>query len=41
MKGWLGAGQHQIDPKADRAALAAGTVVASTIMNSDAFITRR
>jgi hypothetical protein len=41
MKGWLGAGQHRIDPKADPAALAAGTVVASTIMNSDAFITRR
>jgi hypothetical protein len=41
LKGWLGAGEHQVDPKADQAALAAGTVVASTIMNSDAFITRR
>jgi hypothetical protein len=41
MKGWLGAGQPPVDPKANRAALAAGTVVASAIMNSDAFITRR
>jgi hypothetical protein len=41
MKGWLAAGEYELAPAPDAPALAAGTVVASTIMNSDAFITRR
>jgi hypothetical protein len=41
MEGWLAAGEYKLAPSADVPALAAGAVVASTIMNSDAFITRR
>jgi hypothetical protein len=41
MKGWLTAGEYRFVQPTDEAALAAGTVTASTIMNSDAFITRR
>jgi hypothetical protein len=41
MKGWLTAGEYRLQGKPDWPALAAGAVVASTIMNSDAFITRR
>lgn len=41
MKGWLQAGEYQFKDLHDPAALAAGAVVASTVMNSDAFITRR
>ena len=41
MKGWLQAGEYQLSRHHDPAALAAGAVVASTVMNSDAFITRR
>lgn len=39
--GWLKAGQYQTDKALDQAILAANTVVASTIMNSDATITKR
>jgi hypothetical protein len=41
MKGWLNAGEYKIKTKTDLSALAALTVTASTIMNSDAFITKR
>jgi hypothetical protein len=41
MKGWLHTGEYKLSQKHDQAALAAGAVVASTVMNSDAFITRR
>ena len=40
-KGWLNAGAYQVDSSLDSHWLAANTVLASTIMNSDAFITRR
>ncbi len=39
--GWLKAGQYRVDPSLDAAAVAANAVVASTIMNSDATITKR
>ncbi|MGC4039151.1 MAG: DUF1549 domain-containing protein [Chitinophagaceae bacterium] len=41
MKGWLNAGEYKIKDKVDLKQVAAGTVVVSTIMNSDAFITKR
>ncbi len=41
MQGWLHAGEHRLPAKIDAPALAATTVIASTIMNSDAFITKR
>jgi hypothetical protein len=41
MKGWLQAGEYKLQQPQDPAALAAGAVIASTVMNSDAFITRR
>ncbi|MFT3703555.1 MAG: DUF1553 domain-containing protein [Agriterribacter sp.] len=41
MKGWLNSGAYKIKSKTDLQALAALTVTASTIMNSDAFITKR
>ncbi|MDO1451177.1 DUF1553 domain-containing protein [Rhodocytophaga aerolata] len=41
MKGWLSAGEYKFTGDIDTPALAAGTVVASTILNSDAFLTRR
>jgi hypothetical protein len=41
MKGWLNAGEYTGNPVTNPAALAAGAVAASTILNSDAFITRR
>ncbi|MBO0930889.1 DUF1553 domain-containing protein [Fibrella sp. HMF5036] len=41
MKGWLHAGAHAMQTHTDAPTLAATTVVASTIMNSDSFITRR
>jgi len=41
MKGWLNAGQYKIGKEKDLPAIAAGAVVASAIMNSDAFITKR
>ncbi|HRO44723.1 DUF1553 domain-containing protein [Agriterribacter sp.] len=41
MSGWLTAGDYTIKQGKDLQALAATTVVASTIMNSDAFITKR
>lgn len=41
MKGWLNAGEYKITSKADLKQIAAGTVMASAIMNSDAFVTKR
>ncbi len=40
-KGWLNTGQYKIDKKLDAALLTANTVVASTILNSDASLTKR
>lgn len=40
-QGWISIGEHKIDPADDAALVAANAVVASTIMNSDAFITKR
>ena len=40
-KGWLTTGQHVVDRKLDTALVAANAVVASTIMNSDATLTKR
>lgn len=39
--GWLNTGQYKIDKKMDGALIAANTVVASTILNSDASLTKR
>ena len=39
--GWLKAGEYKTSKDMDQAVLAANTVVASTIMNSDATITKR
>ncbi|MDQ6477888.1 DUF1553 domain-containing protein [Dyadobacter sp. LHD-138] len=39
--GWLGEGQFVIDRKTDAALVAANAVVASTILNSDATLTKR
>lgn len=41
MAGWLHAGQHVTDKTLDPALLAANSVVASTILNSDACLTKR
>ncbi|WP_461131545.1 DUF1553 domain-containing protein [Spirosoma aerophilum] len=40
MKGWLQAGEHKPDDKLNKPMLAAGAVVASTVMNSEAFVTK-
>jgi hypothetical protein len=40
-KGWLAAGQYQVDKNIDAATVAANAVVASVILNSDAAITKR
>lgn len=40
-KGWLSAGLYKINANADKSLVAANAVVASTIMNSDATITKR
>ncbi|WP_128547025.1 DUF1553 domain-containing protein [Larkinella soli] len=40
MRGWLTAGEHRTAGTLEPAALAAGAVVASTVMNSEAFITK-
>ncbi len=40
-QGWVSIGEHKIDPNDDIALVAANAVVASTIINSDAFITKR
>ncbi len=40
-KGWLNVGQYKIDKKLDTALLTANTVIASTILNSDASLTKR
>jgi hypothetical protein len=40
-KGWLSAGQHIVNRKLDSSLVAANTIVASTIMNSDATLTKR
>jgi hypothetical protein len=39
--GWLNTGQYKEDKKMDSALIAANTVVASTILNSDASLTKR
>ena len=41
MKGWLATGQYRVDSTLDAAQVAANAVVASTIMNSDATLTKR
>lgn len=41
IKGWLKAGQYKIEKKLEPAVVAANAVVASTIMNSDATLTKR
>lgn len=41
MTGWLLAGQYRVDPSLDPAQVVANAVVASTIMNSDATLTKR
>ncbi|MCX6217430.1 DUF1553 domain-containing protein [Spirosoma sp.] len=40
MQGWLQAGEYQLRGTADKPALAASAVVASTVMNSEAFVTK-
>ncbi|RAJ97672.1 cytochrome c [Larkinella arboricola] len=40
MQGWLQAGEYQLPNVDEKPALAAGAVVASTVMNSEAFITK-
>jgi hypothetical protein len=40
-KGWLNAGMYKLDAMADKTMIAANAVVASTILNSDATITKR
>ncbi|MFD1816640.1 Planctomycete cytochrome C [Pseudarcicella hirudinis] len=40
-KGWLTAGQYKVNPKTDYSVVAANAVVASTILNSDATLTKR
>jgi len=40
-RGWLNTGQYKIDKKLDAALLTANTIVASTILNSDASLTKR
>jgi Protein of unknown function (DUF1553)/Protein of unknown function (DUF1549)/Planctomycete cytochrome C/Concanavalin A-like lectin/glucanases superfamily len=40
-KGWLNAGQYQVDKNLDPVVVAANTVVASVILNSDATLTKR
>jgi len=39
--GWLNAGQYQVNKTMDRTMIAANAVVASTILNSDATLTKR
>lgn len=40
-KGWLAAGEYEVDPSLDSNLIAANAVVASVIINSDATITKR
>jgi hypothetical protein len=40
-KGWLSAGLYKVNAQVDKALVAANAVVANTIMNSDASITKR
>jgi hypothetical protein len=40
-KGWLSTGQHILNPTLERSLVAANAIVASTIMNSDATLTKR
>ena len=40
-KGWLTTGQHILNPTLERSLVAANAIVASTIMNSDATLTKR
>ncbi len=39
--GWISLGEHQLVQNDDKALIAANAVIASTIINSDAFITKR
>jgi hypothetical protein len=41
MKGWVNMGLYKIDGRFDMALVAANAVVANTILNSDAVITKR
>jgi hypothetical protein len=41
LKGWLAAGEYQINPSLDLAQVAANAVTASAIINSDAALTKR
>lgn len=41
MKGWLNSGEFRLEDNDDKALIAANAIVASTIMNSDATITKR
>lgn len=41
LKGWLSAGEYEINPKLDPTQVVANAVVASVIINSDAAITKR
>ncbi len=41
MKGWMQTGAFKIEKGQDKALIASNAVVASTIMNSDAAITKR
>mgnify|MGYP000580435016 CR=1 FL=1 len=40
-EGWMSLGEHKLAANEDKALVAANAVVASTILNSDAFITKR
>lgn len=40
-RGWLAAGRYKTDPRLDIVTLAANAVVANTILNSDATLTKR
>ncbi|WPU92275.1 DUF1553 domain-containing protein [Mucilaginibacter sabulilitoris] len=40
-KGWLNTGQYKVDKKIDGALIAANTVIANAILNSDASLTKR
>ena len=41
IKGWLSAGQYEVDKTLDPAQVSANAVVASVILNSDATLTKR
>jgi hypothetical protein len=41
MKGWLSVGQYRVNKKLEKTTVAANAIVASTILNSDAALTKR